>query len=81
MQGSPENYQTVIYIFMDILSLLPVACGFLWGLRAFGLVGALVVGFVNASWPELLYFAPHTLTEFAAGNIFVSALYLAYPDR
>jgi hypothetical protein len=76
-----ENYPTVIYIFMDILSLLPVACGFLWGLRVFGLVGAVVVGFVNASWPELIYFAPHTLTEVAAGNVFVSGLYLAYPDR
>jgi hypothetical protein len=79
--STPENYPTVIYIFMDIMSLLPVACGFFWGLRAFGLVGAVVVGFVNASWPELVYFAPHTLTEVAAGNIFTSALYLAYPDR
>jgi hypothetical protein len=79
--STPENYPTVIYIFMDILSLLAVVCGFLWGRRAFGIVGAVVVGFVNASWPDLVYFAPHTLTEVAAGDLFILALYLAYPDR
>src|SRR5262245_733815 len=81
LAGSRPEDPTAIYVFMDILSLLPVVCGFLWGLRAFGLVGAVVVGFVNASWPDLVYFAPHTLTEVAAGNVFVSALYVAYPDR
>jgi GPI mannosyltransferase 3 len=81
LAGSRPENPTAIYIFMDILSLLPVVCGFLWGLRAFGLAGAVVVGFVNASWPDLIYFAPHTLTEVAAGNVFVSALYVAYPDR
>ena len=35
------------------------------------------VGFVNATWAELIYFAPHTLTEVVAGNTFVFALYLA----
>jgi hypothetical protein len=43
----PENYLTVIYTFMDIMSLVPVACSFFWGFRAFGLVGATVVEFVN----------------------------------
>jgi len=77
----PENYLTVIYTFMDIMSLVPVACSFFWGFRAFGPVGAIAVGFVSATSAELIYFAPHTLTEVAAGNTFVLALYLAYPDR
>lgn len=77
----PDNYLAVIYTVMDLISLLPVACGFLWGRRAFGLGGAIIVGFVTATWAELVYFAPHTLTEVAAGNVLVLALYLAYPDR
>jgi hypothetical protein len=77
----PDNYLAAIHIFMDVVSLVPVACGFLWGLRVFGLRGAIVVGFVTATWAELIYFAPHTLTEVAAGNLLPWALYLAYPDR
>jgi GPI mannosyltransferase 3 len=78
---APENYLAVIHIFMDLVSLVPVVCGFLWGLRIFGLGAAIVVGFVTATWAELIYFAPHTLTEVAAGNLLPCALYLAYPDR
>jgi hypothetical protein len=78
---APDNSLAVIYTVMDLVSLIPVACGFLWGLRAFGLAGAIVVGFVTAVWAELIYFAPHTLSEVVAGNILASALYLAYPDR
>jgi hypothetical protein len=77
----PDNYLTVIYTFMDLVSLIPVACGFLWGRRTFGLGGAILVGFVTATWAELIYFAPHTLTEVAAGSVLAAALYLAYPDR
>jgi hypothetical protein len=40
-----------------------------------------LVGFVTATWVELIYFAPHTLNEVAAGSVLASALYLAYPDR
>jgi hypothetical protein len=36
----PENYLTVVYTLMDIMSLVPVACSFFWGFRAFGLVGS-----------------------------------------
>jgi phosphatidylinositol glycan class B len=77
----PDNYLVVIHIVMDLISLIPVVCGFLWGLRVFGLGGAILVGFVTASWADLIYFAPHTLTEVAAGNLLPLALYLAYPDR
>jgi len=73
----PENYLTMIYTFKDIMSLVPVVCSFFWGFRALGLVGATLVGFVNATWAELIYFAPHTLTEVVAGNTFAFALYLA----
>jgi phosphatidylinositol glycan class B len=78
---TPDNYLAVIYTFMDFVSLIPVTCGFLWGLRVFGLSGAILVGFVTATWAELIYFAPHTLTEVAAGSVLASALYIAYPDR
>jgi hypothetical protein len=78
---APDNYLAVIYTVMDLVSLIPVACGFLWGLRVFGLGGAILVGFVTATWAELIYFAPHTLNEVAAGSVLASALYLAYPDR
>ena len=78
---APDNYLTAIYTFMDLVSLIPVACSFLWGLRVFGLGGAILVGFVTATWAELIYFAPHTLTEVAAGSVLALALYLAYPDR
>jgi hypothetical protein len=78
---APDNYLAAIYTFMDLVSLIPVACAFLWGLRVFGLGGAILVGFVTATCAELIYFAPHTLSEVAAGNVFASALYLAYPDR
>src|SRR5262249_55372465 len=77
----PDNYLRLIHVFMDLLSLLPIVCGFFWGRGAFGLAGGVVVGLVNATWVELIYFAAHTLTEVAAGNVFVLALYLAYPER
>lgn len=77
----PDNYLRTIHVFMDLVSLLPIVCGFLWGRLAFGLAGGIVVGVVNATWAELIYFAPHTLTEVVAGDVLVLALYLAYPDR
>jgi phosphatidylinositol glycan class B len=55
---APDNYLAVIHTFMDLVSLIPVACGFFWGLRAFGLGGAILVGWVTATWAELIYFAP-----------------------
>jgi GPI mannosyltransferase 3 len=76
----PDNYLAIIHIIMDLVSLIPVACGFLWGLRVFGLSGAILVGFVTSTWADLIYFAPHTLTEVAAGNVLALALYLAYPN-
>jgi len=79
--GGPDDYLAVIHIVMDMVSLLPIACGFLWGLRVFGLGGAIVVGFVTATGADLIYFAPHTLTEVAGGSVLAWALYLAYPDR
>jgi GPI mannosyltransferase 3 len=78
---APDNYLVVIYTVMDLVSLIPVACGFYWGHRVFGLGGAILVGFVTATWAELIYFAPHTLTEVAAGSVLALALYLSYPDR
>jgi GPI mannosyltransferase 3 len=78
---APDNYLAVIHSVMDLVSIIPIACGFLWGLRVFDLGGAILVGFVIAIWPDLIYFAPHTLTEVAAGNILPAGFYLAYPDR
>ncbi len=69
-----------ITMFMAIVSLSAVACGFLWGHGIAGTRGAIVVGMVNAIWAELVYFSTHTLTDVIAGDLLVAALYVGYPD-
>jgi phosphatidylinositol glycan class B len=64
-----------------ILSLAPVACGFLWGRNIAGLPGAVTTGLLNAIWFELVYFYAHPLSESFAGSALITGLYLAYPGR
>jgi phosphatidylinositol glycan class B len=60
------------------LSLSVVIVGYLLGRRYLDLSGGLLVGGICAVWPDLVYFAPKTLTEVVAGHILVIAAYLAH---
>lgn len=65
--------------FMLLLSLIPVAVGFRWGERLQGPGGGLFVGGVAAVWADLLYMAPHPLTDVMASHTLLLALYAAFP--
>jgi hypothetical protein len=77
----PETGDLAVAALMAILSLSPVICGYLWGWRIGGSRAAVAVGGVNAVWFELVYFAPHTLSENLAADALVAGLYLMYPAR
>ena len=64
---------------MLALSLTPVTIGFLWGDRLKGPAGGLFVGGVAAVWPDLIYMAPHPLTDVFASHLLLLALYAAFP--
>jgi phosphatidylinositol glycan class B len=81
VKHDPNTSVRVVYFVMALFSLVPVACGFLWGLRAAGMFGAIVVGLVTATFADLVYFAPHTLNDVLAGHAFILGLYLAYPKE
>jgi len=65
----PDVYLNAVAAVMSLLSLPVVACAFVWGRRAGGTTAALVTGFVAAVWFELIYFAPHTLSETMAMGV------------
>jgi hypothetical protein len=77
---SPQTASLSIALFMSILSLSPVICGFFWGWRGAGLPGAVAAGALNAFWFEIVYFSGHTLSETLAADALVLGLYLAYPS-
>lgn len=76
---SPEFGLAIVAITMSLLSLVPVVCGFLWGRNVGGFLGAIAVGTLNAFWFEMVYFAPHALSETLAADFLVAGLYVAYP--
>jgi hypothetical protein len=78
---SPEVGVFAVAVFMATLSLSPVICGYLWGWRIGGQRTAIAVGGINAVWFELIYFAPHPLSETLAANALVAGLYCLYPGR
>jgi len=63
---------------MLLLSLIPVIVGYLWGERTGGPAGGLVVGGVCAVWVDLVYLAPHPLTDIFASHTLLLALYAAF---
>jgi phosphatidylinositol glycan class B len=69
-----------VAVFMSLLSLSIVVTAFLWGRRAAGIIGAGITGSLAAVWFELIYFAPHALSEVVATNFLVVAAYLC-PDQ
>jgi phosphatidylinositol glycan class B len=76
----PAVYIGAVGIVMSLLSLTLVAIAFLWGLRLYGTMGAIVTGSVAATWIELVYFAPHPLTDTLAADAMVAAVYVVYPE-
>jgi hypothetical protein len=78
---APGAGMLAVALFMSLLSLSPVICGYLWGWRIGGLRTAIAVGAINAVWFELVYFAPHALSENLAANALVAGLYFLYPGR
>ncbi len=65
----PDTYLNAVAVAMSLLSLSVVACAFVWGRRVGGTMAALVTGFIAAVWFELIYFAPHTLSETIAMDV------------
>jgi phosphatidylinositol glycan class B len=77
--GAPDTALLCISVFMAVLSLSTVVCGFLWGWRTSGLRAAVAAGALNACWFELVYFSGHTLSEPLAADALVVGLYWIYP--
>ncbi|MBA3518959.1 MAG: hypothetical protein H0T75_15280 [Rhizobiales bacterium] len=63
---------------LSILSLSVVVIGFLLGFHYRGLAGGILAGVACAVWPDLVYFAPKTLTEVVAAHVMLVAAYLAH---
>jgi len=75
----PDFYMPVIGITFAALSASSALCAFLWGRRFYGMPGGLVAGAFAALWIDLVYFAPHPLSEVAATHVLVIGAYLALP--
>jgi phosphatidylinositol glycan class B len=68
-----------IQVFMVAASLVPVAAAYRWGERLDGVRGGvLAAGFVTL-WVDLVYFAPHPLSDVIAGDALIGGLYAALP--
>ena len=68
-----------VQLFMVACSLIPVAVAYRWGERLDGVRGGVIVGGVVALWVDLIFFAPHPLTDVIAGDILMGGLYAALP--
>jgi hypothetical protein len=77
--AGPDMAMLCIAVFMAVLSLSTVICGFLWGWRSGGLPAAVAAGTLNAFWFEIVYFSGHTLSEPLAANALAVGLYWVYP--
>lgn len=78
--GSDPAFKLIsIQICMVLFSLIPVAVAYRWGERLDGLRGGLVVGGFVTVWVDLIYFAPHPLSDVIAGDVLMAGLYAALP--
>jgi len=68
-----------VQLFMVGCSLFPVGVAYRWGERLGGVRGGAIVGGVVALWVDLIYFAPHPLSDVIAGDVLMGALYAAMP--
>ncbi len=66
-------------LFMVLCSLISVGVAYRWGERLDDARGGVVVGGFVAVWVDLLYFAPHPLSDVIAGDVLMAALYAALP--
>lgn len=66
-------------LFLGLISLAPVICGFLWAERLGGKAAAILTGGLTAVWLDLVYFGPRGLHEVLAGHLLIFGLYLAFP--
>ena len=78
--GSDPTFKLLsVQAFMVLASLVPVGVGYRWGERLDGLRGGLVVGGFLAVWVDLLYIAPHPLSDVIVSDVLMAALYSALP--
>jgi hypothetical protein len=78
--GSDPAFKLIpVQLFMVLSSLVPVGVAYRWGERLDGLRGGLIVGGFVALWVDLLYFAPHPLSDVIAGDVLMAGLYAALP--
>jgi len=68
-----------VQLFMVGCSLIPVAVAYRWGERLDGVRGGAIVGGVVALWVDLIYFAPHPLSDVIAADVLMAGLYAALP--
>lgn len=66
-------------IFLSLLSLSPVVCGFLWAYQLLGERAAVITAGFTAVWFELVYFATASLSEVCAVHVLLAGLFLAFP--
>ncbi len=74
--GAPGQIAAVWALFSAVGASTVVAA-FVLGFRHRGLLGATLCGAVCATWPDLVYFGPKTLTEIQGGHLLVLAVCLA----
>jgi hypothetical protein len=77
---APASLLNAVAVLMSLMSLSVVVVAFLWGRRTGGTIGAAVTGSLAAVWFELIYFAPHAMSEVVATDFLVVAAYLC-PER
>jgi hypothetical protein len=65
-----------IAIFLALISLVPVWCGFLIGRRAAGLAGGLIAGGLNGVWTEAVLYSSHPLLDSTGAYCLMGAVYL-----
>jgi hypothetical protein len=77
--SAPAVGLTAVALFMALLSLLPVAVAYRWGERLEGAGGGLIAGSIAAIWIDMLYFAPHPLSDVIASDVMMVGFYAAFP--
>jgi hypothetical protein len=77
--ANPALQMLPVQLFMVACSLVPVGVAWRWGERLGGVRGGAIVGGVAALWVDLIFFAPHPLTDVIAGDVLMGGLYAALP--
>lgn len=66
-------------LFLIAASLVPVWAAYRWGERLDGARGGLIVGGFVTAWVDLIYIAPHPLSDVIASDVLMAGLYAALP--